>query len=241
MIRPDRMAGRESMFRFFPTPRTGVLAAMLMPALLAACGSGSPTYYTLREWPGAATHGGPETLEIHSPSVSSYLDRDHVVRNDNGGRLKMADDAAWGEPLGEMIGRTLAADLRQRLPDVNVFLQDDASRTAALAYVDLDVTRFAENEQGDAEITAILSVHPPGDGPFRSRTLHYTMPFPSGTTHPVEGLASALSQLLARVADEAARDTLALPPTSHVGGVTPMASVPPNGTGVPASLVPPNG
>ena len=173
--------------------------APLLP--LAACGASDPGYYTLTPWPGAAEPGGPLTVEVRSPSVASFLDRDYIVRNDKNYRLKLDDRAAWASALPDMIGRTLALDLAQRLPGSTVFAQGGGISTEPLALVELDISRFLENPAGQAEIELAFSVHRPDSGLFTARTLHLTRA-PDGSG--IASLVAALSQLLGQVADTTA-------------------------------------
>ena len=176
---------------------------------LAGCGSGEPDYYTLALSPGTPQAGGPLTVEVRTPSVTDYLDRDTIVRTETAGRLMLAQGSAWAGTLSDMIGRVLAIDLGQRLPGSNVYAENAAISTQALALVELDVWRFLADSQGRAEIAASLSVHRPNAGPSGSRLLHLT-----GT--PADGgvgaLVASLSRLLGQVADAAADELRALPP-----------------------------
>ena len=192
--------------------RKGLVPVLAMLGLLplAGCGSSDPDYYTLRPWPGAAQGGGPLTLKLRTPGVASTLDRDYIVRSDGGYKLKLAHDAAWGEPLADMIGQTLAQDLQQRLPGTTVFTQAGAISTEAQAQLELDVSRFAQDPDGNVEIAATLSVSRPDSGPTASHALHLVMA-PTGPS--VDALVAALSQLLGQGADEAAREARALGPT----------------------------
>ncbi len=177
-----------------------VLALLgLLP--LAGCGSSDPDYYTLKPWPGVAQGGGPLTLKLRTPGVASSLDRDYIVRSDGGYKLTLAHDAAWSEPLADMIGQTLAQDLQQRLPGTTVFTQAGAISTEAQAVLELDVTQFAQDPTGNVGITGTLSVTRPDGGPAASHALHLVMT-PNGSD--VDALIAALSRLLGEVADEAA-------------------------------------
>ena len=183
--------------------RRGLLGlGMAAPLLsLAGCSGSDPIYYTLTPWPGTPRPGGPPTVEVRTPSVASYLDRDNIVRNDNDFRLQLARDAAWASSLPDMIGRILALDIGQRLPGSSVQTQNGAISTQALALVEIDVSRFMEDAMDRAEIEATLSVYRSGGGPAGSRSLHFTQsPGDAG----VGALVSALSQLLGQVADAAA-------------------------------------
>lgn len=184
-------------------------AVLLAAAILAGCGSAEPTYYTLKSWPGVAQGGFPLTIQVRTPTVSSFLDRDYIVRNDKDYRLKLAEDSVWGEPIASLIGSTLTADLRQRLPGSTVFTENGAISTGPQAVVELDVSQFSEDGAGLATIDAALSVQHPDSAAATSQLLHLSMA-PSGPT--TADLAAALSQLLGQVADAAARQASALAP-----------------------------
>ena len=189
-----------------------VLALLgLLP--LTGCGSSDPDYYTLRSWPGTAQAGGPLTLKLRTPAVASTLDRDYIVRSNQGYKLKLAHDAAWSEPLADMIGQTLAQNLQQRLPGTTVFTQAGAISTEAQAVLELDVSQFAQNPAGEVELAATLSVKRSDSGPAAAHALHLVAT-PGGSG--MGALVAALSQLLGQVADEAAREARMLGPTPTV-------------------------
>lgn len=203
LARPDRALSRRRLLG-------GLLGSGLVPLLsLSGCGGGDPTYYTLTPWPGVARPGGPLTVELRTPSVASFLDRDSIVRNDRDYRLTLASNSAWASELPDMIGRNLALDLGQRLPGSNVYTQTGAISTEALAVVELDVSRFLEDASGRAEIEASLAVYRPGSGPVGSRTLHFTG---KPADESMGALVAALSALLGQVADVAADTLRTLPP-----------------------------
>jgi len=126
--------------------------------LLVGCGSVQPEYYTLTLWPGAPRGGGPSTVEVQTPTVADYLNRDYIVLDDSGDQLHLASNVAWAEPLSEGIGRNLALDLSQRLPGSTVHTADSGISTTAKAAVEINVSHFAEDDAGRAEITAMVSV-----------------------------------------------------------------------------------
>ena len=186
-------------------------AALLAAVILAGCGSAEPDYYTLKPWPGVARGGVPLMIQVRTPTVSSFLDRDYIVRTDKDYRLKLAENAVWGEPIAGLIGSTLTADLQQRLPGSTVFNEDGAISARPQAVVELDVSRFSEDGAGLATVDAALSVQRPDSGAAASQLLHLSMA-PSGPT--TADLAAALSQLLGQVADAAARQATALTPAT---------------------------
>ena len=197
----------------------GAAVPVLAPILATAgCGSPDPGYYALTPWPGPARPGGPLTVEVRSPGVAAFLDRDHIVRNDTGYRLKLDQRAAWASPLPDMIGRTLALDLAQRLPGSTVIAQGDGISTEPLALVELDLSRFLEDPAGRAEILGTFSVHRPGSGVFPGQAVHLTRQ-PDGSD--VASLVAALSALLGQLADRAADALRALPPPAAGDGAAP--------------------
>ena len=193
--------------------RRGLLGlGMAAPLLsLAGCSGSDPGYYTLTPWPGTPRPGGPLTVEVRTPGVAAYLDRDNIVRNDKDYRLQIASDASWASSLPDMIGRILALDIGQRLPGSSVYTQTGAISTRALALVEIDISRFMEDRSDRAEIEANLSVYRPGGGPAASRGLHFTQA-PADTS--IGALVGALSQLLGQVADAAADGLQRLPAAS---------------------------
>ena len=197
------------------TRRTGIVPVLVLLNILplAGCGSSDPDYYTLKPWSGTAQGGGPLTLKLRTPGVASTLDRDYIVRSDGGYKLKLAHDAAWSEPLADMIGQTLAQDLQQRLPGTTVFTEAGAISTEAQAVLELDVTQFAQDPAGEVAIAGTLSVTRPDSGPAVSHPLRLVTT-PDGTG--VDALVAALSRLLGQVADQAAGQARLLGPSPAV-------------------------
>lgn len=190
-----------------------------MTALLAASGCGrDPTLYTIVAVPGPVTTVpasrmsgfGPKVVEVRTPVVSTMLDRDEIVRQSRDYKLRLAKGDAWAQPLGETIGQALTLDIAQRLPGITVFAQNDAVDTHPQAYVELTVTAFNQNQQGEAVIQGSLAVHPAeeGPGPVQTTPFHETMKLPSNGSAQ---LVYALSQLLSHIADKAVAQIRACP------------------------------
>ncbi|MBE7212761.1 MAG: membrane integrity-associated transporter subunit PqiC, partial [Gluconacetobacter diazotrophicus] len=162
------------------------------------------------------------------------LDRDYIVRSDHQYKLKLDGDAAWSEPLADMIGQTLAADLQQRLPGTAVYTATGAISAGAGAQLELDISQFADDGTGDAVVAGTLSIRPTGyHGPTLARPVHLSAPM-SGKG--VDALVAGLSQALGQLADLAAADARRLPPPAPHGdaGATPMPAAP-----VPLTAPPP--
>ena len=195
-VRPIRPPARRR-----PLHLRGGVAAALVAALLAGCSAGEPSYYTLTPVPGQARPGVPLVVELRTPSIAPYLDRDTVVRSERDNQLKLADGSTWAGALPDMIGRNLALDLGQRLPGSTVYAQGGAISTEPQARVELDLSRFAEDASGRAELVATLSVTRHGNPPAAGRDLQLTL---QPADPSVGAMVGALSVLLGQVADSAA-------------------------------------
>ncbi len=187
------------------TTRRGLFVLIALPAL-AGCGSGDPTYYTLETSPGQPRRGGPSPIEVRTPSVASFLDRDYIVQSTQGYKLELAGNDAWAEPIADMIARVLTSDLAQRLPDTTVYRSGSAIGATPAWVVELVVDRFDEDRSGAAVVHASLVVREAGAASISSVPIALSeMPASSRTTD----LVAALSHLLGAVADRASDRLLA--------------------------------
>lgn len=193
--------------RSWPNKAAIMLLAPIL--LLAGCGSVQPEYYILTAQPGTPESGGPRTIEVRTPNIAGYLNRDYIVRSNSGDKLHFIRNAAWAEPLAESIARNLALDLSQRLPGSNVYPANGGMTLKAEAVLDVSVSHFAENNAGQAEIMATISVHRSNAAAADMTSLHVVAPVKDDSA---EALTVSLSQLLGQVADEAAKRLRALGP-----------------------------
>lgn len=203
-------------------PASAVMAAWGMMAAfgLAGCGAGDPTYYRLAPVPGPTQAGlGTLSVEVHAPSVAPYLDRDYIVESVSDYRLHLAGNDAWAEPIGDMIGRTLVADLAQRLPRDTV-RGDGAPGPTPDMRVDLDVSRFDRDGSGAALLHATLTLRGASGAAIRNQSLALAAPVTGTGT---AAFAAAESGLLGQVADRAAAALAAVPPPA------PLPPSPPSG------------
>ncbi len=101
--------------------RGGVLAALLLSGILAACGSSPPSrYYVLSAQPDPAAvrqiGGSGRTLALGAVKLPGALDRPQIARQLGPNQLEYAETDRWAGPLDDMTRRVLAADLRPLLP-----------------------------------------------------------------------------------------------------------------------------
>lgn len=187
-----------------------VTSCLAMSFILAGCGSAPTHYYSLAPVPGqvaapvSLTGGRPvHVIEVLKPSVVTSLDRDMIVSGSRNYRLRIESGAAWSEPLAEMVGHMLAANLAQRLPSTVVFSQNDSVAAAPQVEVELSLTRFEIDNAGYGVIEGVLSVHQ-ADTP---REQAVSVPVHWVSSVPVQGgmagFANMLSQGVGILADKA--------------------------------------
>jgi len=183
--------------------------SLLMATGLSACGS-DPTLYSIAPVPGVSQSGGPAVVEVRTPVVAASLDRDEIVRQDKDYKLGIAKGNAWSEAIGGMIGRVLTQDLAQRLPGTTVFAQNDAVSTRPLAFVELTVTAFNADQQGNASLVGTLSVHGDKQGIGPNMTVPVQFQTRLDNKQP-NTLVAGLSTLTGQLADLAAQKIRTLP------------------------------
>ncbi|EFH12489.1 hypothetical protein HMPREF0731_1291 [Pseudoroseomonas cervicalis ATCC 49957] len=179
-----------------PTRRhLGLLA--LLP--LAACASPEPRYYRLTARPGPAQGGAAPLIELRRIGLARYLDRSEITRGGGGARVALVSGARWAEPLGEMVTRITAENLRQRLPGSGILAEGSALTAVPEAQAEAEIARLEEDEEGRVVIEAQLAARRLG-GNARPvlRSLRETVPLAGTDT---EALAAAMSQALALLAD----------------------------------------
>jgi uncharacterized lipoprotein YmbA len=165
--------------------------------LLSGCASPNPGYYTLRTVPGPVRPGGPATVEIRRVGLAGYLDRNAIIRDNNGLQLNVAPNEVWGEPLGDLITGKLAEDLTQRLPGSTVFTEQGAISANAAATVEVNVQRFDAEPDGSVILLAQAAVEDgQGHNPTATRTIRVEEhPASQATADYVAALSTALGAL----------------------------------------------
>jgi uncharacterized lipoprotein YmbA len=184
--------------------RYAAIPALALALMLAACASADPTYYTLQPAPGTP-HAGPHlSIEIRRPGLAGYLDRSDVVLKSADYKLNVNSQIRWAEPLGDMIGRILAQDLSQRLPDSSVFTESGSISADPSLRVEVDILDFDTDGAGNVVLNAQVAVERgTTHSPLATRHVALTAQ-PAG---PGAGeLAASLSGLLGQLSDQVAED-----------------------------------
>ncbi len=205
-----RVAPQQSkVFCFFFSKKKS-LSAFALVAVLTACSSPDPTFYTLQPIPGVAIAGGPATVEIRRPGLAGYLDRSDIVLKSAAYELSMNSQHRWGEPLGDMIGRVLTQDLSQRLPGTDTFAQTGAITADPQLRVEVDILNFDTDASGNVVLNAGVAIERGlSHAPLAAHHVALTaQPAGPGAAE----LAATMSTLLGELADRIATDIRALPP-----------------------------
>ncbi len=134
------------------------LAALL--AISAGCAtSPAPEFYALYPQSGAHPVAAADTdvrVEIRRPSLPGYLDRPHIVRRVEAGRLELAGNDRWGSSLQDMVATTLSANLSERLPESEFFTEGGPISARPDVVLGVEVQRF--EKAGDDEVELVVQV-----------------------------------------------------------------------------------
>jgi uncharacterized protein len=173
---------------------------LCLAALLAACSSPNPDFYTLAALPGPVAHLAARGIEVRRMSLPGYLDRPEIVRSSAAYQLRLADNERWGEPLGSMLDRVFTEDLVERLPDTAVFSESGAVSTAPDLVLEVDVERFDADATGALVLLAQVAVRR-GDAArtAQARTLRLTA---TPASVSARDHVAAMSRALADLADQ---------------------------------------
>jgi uncharacterized lipoprotein YmbA len=179
-------------------------AAGLLALLLIACHSAPTRIYTLYSVPPVSAitpYTGP-AIRVDAVHVPPALDRIEVVSDIAPGELKVSDLDHWSAPLAQVANQALSADMVARLPPGRVVFPHLAKPEGALG-VDVDILDFKVDTNGAyLEASWIISAKNSdtatrrGTGRFRS----------AGSGADARATASALSALLAQLADQITAD-----------------------------------
>jgi len=172
------------------------LAFLLGLVLLTGCASPTPDLFTLAPVPGEVLPGGPAVVQLRDIGLAKYLDRPQIVRSTEDNRVTLGNNERWGEPLGAMLSRVLAENLRQRLPGTVVFSESGAITAEPNAIVEVDVQRLDTDRSGAVVLVAQAARR---GGPTRAVRLS-VQPASPATREEVGAMSIAVGQLADTIA-----------------------------------------
>ncbi|MGO4336546.1 membrane integrity-associated transporter subunit PqiC, partial [Labrys sp. KB_33_2] len=170
-------------------------------ALLSACASPAAKIYTLAAQSGQKVAGRPVSVSIETVDVAKYLDRPQLVRRSGDVQLGVSEFERWGEPMGSMVQRVLAENLRRRLPAGSLVTTSQTVSGKEAATLELSVSRFDTNAEGVVMLQAQWRLHYRNGGRSAAAQASIAVP-PADTGAPaqVEAMSSALDQLAGHIA-----------------------------------------
>ncbi|CAI3922237.1 PqiC family protein [Commensalibacter communis] len=178
-------------------------------SVLTACSNSGPTYYTLSPIQGRLYNVTSSIIEVRTPSLAGFLDKDRIVSEISNNKLTLSSSDAWADNITNMIGRVLMLDLAQRLPNSRVFLQNQATQTTPQFYVEMDISRFNQDASGKAVVTADVVIRTDSDKPAQFNRLLTLEKVPADSS--TQALVVALSQILGEIAETTAASLANLP------------------------------
>ena len=143
----------------------GLLALLALSCILAACAESQPSrFYMLSSLPPAEATGSGKPLSVGVGPISmpEYLNRPQIVTREGETKLALAEFDRWGEPLGDLFSKVVAANLSSLLQTERVYSLP-RRRTASLDYqVEIDIYRFDADQLGLIYLTARWSLYGKG-------------------------------------------------------------------------------
>lgn len=156
--------------------------ALMLGALLTACGTSGPTnFYLLSAHDFPAATGSSPSVGVGPIEVPEYQNRNNMVLKRDGNTLEVASLNLWAEPLPDGVQRALVLNLSgllntqgvsefpwnpQQAPEYSVrvnVLQLEANEQQALLSADWQVIRPASGEQIQRRISRLQAPLAPGD------------------------------------------------------------------------------
>lgn len=186
------------------------LMRVVVPALavtaLAGCASADTTFFTMSEVPGvpvaSLSQTAPRVVELRRPGLPGYLDRTDIVLHNVDYRLQLAKFQSWAEPISDMTGRVLAADLSQRLPGMTIFSEAGAISADPDARLDVDIQHFSAGGDGIVHLDAQIAIERSSNHLNAGSRRVQVAVTPGGPT--TSALVAAMSAALGQLSDQMA-------------------------------------
>ena len=173
-------------------------AALGLVMALAACSSPNPALFTIAPVSGAPQADAPKVVVVQQIAIPHYLERSQIVRSSENYRLAVMENDWWGEPLAPMLGRVLAEELGQRLPQSTVLTESGAVSARPDATVEINIQRLDEDAAGNLILQAQVAVRPTGQKQPLLRSFRFSV---RPTAPGIPGEVAAISAALGRLAD----------------------------------------
>ena len=120
------------------------------------------------------------------------------MRSSEGYKLDVMANDWWGEPLGGLLGRILAVELAQRLPNSTVYGESGAITADHNAVVGVNIQRLDADKAGALVLVAQVAVEFNRPRRLAARTFTFSKPL---ATPDTPGLVAAISDAVGELAD----------------------------------------
>ena len=183
------------------------LAALVIPLILAACGSSPPThYFTLTEAGPSGGHVGGSSrrvpLQVRDIQLPAALDRQQMVLRGPGAEVQVLGEDTWAGPLPGLMRNALTQDLRARLGESAVLPPGAPTPSSGVQVLILTVQQFSADTAGQVTLDTDWAVgrgNPPKPAISRHATIHVN----AGSGQPdavAQGMSKALGELAGQIA-----------------------------------------
>ncbi len=195
------------------------LVLALSVSLLMSCGAAVTQYYVLNTISASKpsnsdkSQNSVQQIAIRQLEIPRYLDRPRMVSRDAKNHLRISETHQWGGRLRDDLARTLSDNLADRLDSVSVFTAPfPGSMHADVSFL-IDIRQFERVADGHIHFNVRWHIQRAG-----ADTLSYFDAMESQAevkSGDYAGVAAAMSQLLARLADKMAMVIVNLPVPQH--------------------------
>jgi uncharacterized lipoprotein YmbA len=179
--------------------------ALLLTLVLAGCGSPPTHFFTLfAQGPaqpvGASACGGPP-IAVQHIMLPGVLDRQSIVRLRDSDVVVVSGVNRWAAPLGDVIARGVAQDLRLRLSPSQVLLPGDVAPNGGPQRLTLNIARFIADPAGQVTLQVDWSLTSLSGSVLTEQTETITT---RAETAKIDGVVAAMSQALSQLSDRIA-------------------------------------
>jgi uncharacterized lipoprotein YmbA len=185
------------------------LVLLLLPLLLAACGSSPKTHYftlSAAPQPTGARPAIAAPVTVASVNLPASLDRRGMVRRTGSNTVEISDQDRWAAPLDDMTRRVLSRDLAQRLPEGKVVLPDAPSPPHTASIV-VAIAQFGADGHGKIVLDGSWSLLKDDKPALHHDVALETTPLGKGADAEAAGMSKLLDQLAAKIAASLAQPT----------------------------------
>lgn len=169
--------------------------------LVAGCGSGYPTFYTLSA-EGSIPSSKGVGIGVGPVILAEYLDRPNLVIKTGANRIEVAEKHLWAGDLDDSISRVLSVNLGRELNTGNVRVYPWTSDREIDFQIAMDVSEFIAADDGYVYLNASWRIYSlPGRRMIGSDTFAGKEPI---SRENFDSMVAAQSRLLGRLSKDIA-------------------------------------